>query len=69
MENKKVNSKNKRKSEKKRVKPKKKTCKQFCKEVFLPERERVEIEFSKNLIKISNISQLNFSVKQIKIHH
>jgi hypothetical protein len=26
----------------------KKTCKQFCKNVFLPERERVEIEFSKN---------------------
>jgi|TARA_B110000208_G_C11602627_1_gene370619 hypothetical protein len=60
MENKKVNSKNKRKSEKKRVKPKKKTCKQFCKEVFLPERERVEIEFSKNLNK-------NFKYKPIKL--
>ena len=34
-----------------KTKPKsksKKTCKQFCKNVFLPERERVEIEFSKN---------------------
>ena len=29
------------------VKPKNKTCKKFCKKVFLPERERVEIEFSK----------------------
>jgi hypothetical protein len=26
-----------------------KKCKKFCKEVFLPERERVEIEFSKKL--------------------
>ena len=51
MENKKVKSKNKRKSENKIVKPKNKTCKKFCKEVFLPERERVEIEFSKNLNK------------------
>jgi len=47
MENKKVKSKNKSKSENKIVKPKNKTCKKFCKEVFLPERERVEIEFSK----------------------
>jgi hypothetical protein len=40
MENKKV-----------KYKPKyaKKTCKNFCKKVFLPERERVEIEFSKKL--------------------
>jgi hypothetical protein len=44
MENKKVKSKN--KSASKRVNPKNKTCKQFCKNVFLPERERVEIEFS-----------------------
>jgi hypothetical protein len=49
MDNKKVKSK--RKSLKKIVKPKNKTCKTFCKEVFLPERERVEIEFSKNLNK------------------
>jgi len=47
MENKKVKSINKSKSENKIVKPKNKTCKKFCKEVFLPERERVEIEFSK----------------------
>jgi len=33
------------------VKPKNKTCKKFCKEVFLPERERVEIEVSKKLNK------------------
>ena len=26
-----------------------KTCKKFCKKVFIPERERVEIEFSKKL--------------------
>jgi hypothetical protein len=38
MENKKVKSKSKSKN---------KTCKKFCKEVFLPERERVELEFSK----------------------
>jgi hypothetical protein len=35
------------KSKKKRLSPKKKTCKQFCKNVYLPEKERVEIEFSK----------------------
>lgn len=35
----------------KRKLPKNKTCKckKFCKEVFLPERERVEIRFSKKL--------------------
>ena len=38
-----------RKSTNKIVKPKNKTCKKFCKEVFLPERERVEIIFSKKL--------------------
>jgi len=35
----------------KKVKSKNKTCKNFCKKVFLPERERVEIEFSKKLNK------------------
>ena len=33
--------------ENEKVKPKNKTCKKFCKDVFLPERERVETEFSK----------------------
>ena len=32
--------------ENKKVKSKNKTCKKFCKKIFLPERERVEIEFS-----------------------
>jgi actin-related protein len=41
------NVKSKRRSTNKIVKPKNKTCKTFFKEVFLPERERVEIEFSK----------------------
>jgi hypothetical protein len=45
MENKKVKSKT--KSIRKIVKPKNKTCKMFCQEIFLPERERVEIEFGK----------------------
>ena len=45
------NIKSKRKSNNKIVKPKNKTCKRFFKEVFLPERERVEIEFSKKLNK------------------
>ena len=49
MGNKKVQSK--RRSANKIVKPKNKTCKKFCKEVFLPEREKVEIEFSKKLNK------------------
>ena len=43
--------KSKRRSNNKIVKPKNKTCKRFFKEVFLPERERVEIEFSKKLNK------------------
>jgi hypothetical protein len=60
MENKKVKSKNKSKSENNIVKPKNKTCKKFCKEVFLPERERVEIEFSKKLNK-------KFKYKPIKL--
>ena len=46
MTNKKVQSKNKTKSVSKKMNPKNKTCKKFCKKVFLPERERVEIEFS-----------------------
>ena len=49
MGNKKVKSK--RRSTNKIVKPKNKTCKKFCKEDFLPEREKVEIEFSKKLDK------------------
>ena len=44
MENKKVKSKT--KSARKIMNPKNKTCKKFCKKIFLPERERVEIEFS-----------------------
>jgi L-rhamnose isomerase len=35
------------KSNKKTVKSKNKTCKKFCKKVFLPERERVEMEYAK----------------------
>ena len=46
--------------ENKKVKTKNKTCKKFCKEVFLPERERVEIEFSKKLSK-------KFKYKPIKL--
>ncbi len=49
MDNKKVKSKS--KSKNKIVKPKNKTCKKFCKEVFLPERERVELEVSKKFNK------------------
>jgi hypothetical protein len=58
MDNKKVQSKSKLAN--KIVKPKNKTCKKFCKEVFLPERERVEIEFSKKLNK-------KFKYKPIKL--
>ena len=43
--------KNKSKASSKTVKSKNKTCKKFCKNVFLPERERVEIEFSKKFTK------------------
>ena len=43
------------------VKPKNKTCKKFCKKVFLPERERVEIEFSKKL------NFKNFKYRPIKV--
>ena len=45
MESKKVKSKNKYAS--KITNSKNKTCKNFCKEIFLPERERVGVEFSK----------------------
>jgi hypothetical protein len=48
------------KSVKKIVKPKNKTCKMFCEKVFLPERERVEIEFSKKL-------NSKFKYKPIKV--
>ena len=51
---------NKSKSTNKIVKPKNKTCKKFCKEVFLPERERVEVEFSKK-------SNKKFKYKPIKL--
>ena len=44
MKNNKVIPKN--KYTRKIMNPKNKTCKKFCKKVFLPERERVEIEFS-----------------------
>ena len=44
MKNNKVQSKN--KSATKMMNSKNKTCKKFCKKVFLPERERVEIVFS-----------------------
>jgi hypothetical protein len=37
----------KRKSHSKTVKTKNKTCKKFCEKKFLPERERVEMEFAK----------------------
>ena len=47
MENKKFKSNSKSNS-----KSKNKTCKKFCKEKFLPERERVEIEFSKRYRKL-----------------
>ena len=46
--------------ENKKVKSKNKTCKKFCKKVFLPERERVEIEFSKKINK-------KFKYKPIKL--
>jgi hypothetical protein len=49
------------------VKPKNKTCKKFCKEVFLPERERVELEFSKKLnkkYKYKTIKQLRKTNKK-----
>ena len=45
MANNKVKSKT--KSASKIMNPKNNTCKKFCKKIFLPERERVEIEFSK----------------------
>jgi ribosomal protein L18E len=64
MESKKVKSKNKYAS--KITNSKNKTCKNFCKEIFIPERERVGVEFSKiNLKKNLDIYQLKFSVKQI----
>ena len=48
------------KSASKKINTKNKTCKNFCKNVFLPERERVEIKFSKNnKIKYIPIKTLN----------
>ena len=40
-------------------KSKNKTCKKFCKEVFLPERERVEIKFSKKYQPIKVLRKTN----------
>ena len=57
MESKKVKSKT--KSARKTMNPKNKTCKKFCKKIFLQERERVEIEFSKKYRK--------FKYKPIKL--
>ena len=39
--------------ENKKAKSKNKTCKNFCKKVFLPERERVEIQFSNKYNKVN----------------
>ena len=47
------------KSARKIMNPKNKTCKKFCKQVYLPERERVEIEYSNKLNK-------KFKYKSIK---
>ena len=52
--------KNKRKSLSKIIKPKNKTCKRFCKDIFLPEREKVELDFSKKL-------NSKFKYKPIKV--
>jgi hypothetical protein len=50
----------KRKSTNKIVNPKNKTCKRFCEKVYLPEKERVEIEFSKKI-------NAKFKYKPIKL--
>ena len=47
------------------------TCKKFCKEVFLPERERVEIKFSKKYKPITVLRKTNrktFETKYKKIN-
>jgi hypothetical protein len=50
----------------KKINKKNKTCKQFCKNVFLPERERVEITFNKNnKIKYIPIKTLNKTDKPL----
>lgn len=45
--NKMFNFSRKRKSNNKNLTSKRKTCKNFCKKVFLPERERVEMEYAR----------------------
>jgi hypothetical protein len=47
--------KSKNKTTSKIMNPKNKSCKNFCKNVFLPERERVEIQFSKNKYQPINV--------------
>ncbi len=53
----------KRKSNNKKFTSKNKTCKNFCKKVFLPERERIEMEYTrKNKMKYTTPTKL---VKQL----
>ena len=60
MENKK--DKSKKQSASKRINPRNKTCKQFCKNTFLPERERVEIKFSRKYKPIKVLRKTNKSL-------
>lgn len=64
MGNKKVKSKT--KSASKIVNPKNKTCKNFCKKVFIPEKERVAIEFSNKFFNKGKLSKRNV-YKPIKV--
>jgi hypothetical protein len=57
MENNKVKSKN--KSVSKIINPKNKTCKKFCKNVFIPEQERVATAFSDKYKPIKVLSKTN----------
>jgi len=59
MEKQKINCKNKIKRGTKTMKSKIKTCKKFCREVFLPEREKVEIQFSKKYQPIQVLRKTN----------
>jgi len=59
MKNKKIKYKNNTKFGSKTIKSKNKTCKRFCKEVFLPEKERVEIKFSKKYQPIKVLRETN----------
>ena len=65
MANNKVKSKT--KYSRKKLNPKNNTCKKFCKKIFLPERERVEIEFSKynKTNKYQTIKSLNKTNKPL----